>query len=180
MLRTRMAWEYVVVGRRPIPKRRKGQSLWLHTFELVDDEEDDADEAFEEGDCAIDEIDSGEAECWSWAGRHAGFTPKAVVAVRKAGWEFSRAVAEVLAAALDGIYFVDATVDEDGIERPIEATAPASSTRELERRIELASKSPAKYFDAWRAQSERACREWAEQNPEDAAQRDRENDWSNI
>lgn len=175
-----MALEYVVVGRRPVP-RSPGRDPWTYDFEIAADAIDDSlDDAFEDGDCAIEELDSTQDEVWSWAEGHAGFKPRSVITIRKAGWEFSQAAAEVLSAALDGIYFVDGLVDEHGIERPFEKAEPAKSTSELERRIEIASTQASKYFEAWENAAKRAAVEWERRNPESAALRKRENDWSDL
>jgi hypothetical protein len=181
-----MAVEYVVAGRRKIPGMLRVRA-WSWTFEIddsYDEDEDDVDDEaayFEEGSLAIDEIRrSGNEEFYAFVTKHAGFVPKSVLTVRKAGWEFSRAAAEVLAAALDGVYFVDAAVEEHGLEPPVASIEAAKSVGELQARIEAASRQAAVFFERWAAQDAAARAEHDRLHPEDAALRERENDWSDV
>ena len=170
-----MAAEYVIAGRRPLP----GEGTWVWYFDLEDEDDDDDVVAFEGGGfelCAIER--SGNDDFFAWVEKRAGFAPESVVTIRKAGWEFSRAAAEVVAAALDGVYFID--VVEDALEPAVAPTAPATSTAELEARIEAASREPAKIFARWAAEEAAAQEEHDRKNPADAARRKNENDWSDI
>lgn len=181
-----MALEYVIAGRRRLPGGLFRFGTWSWMFEIVDGANQDAAdfdpdaEQFEEGACAIDEIKPGQKEFWSWVEKHVGFKPGSVVTVRKAGWEFSQAAAEVLASSLDGVYFVDGTVEEDGLHKPLEPAEPAGSLRELQRRIELASTQANKYFSAWAAADRRAQQEADRRDPAAADQRRKDNDWSDL
>ncbi|NUO52803.1 MAG: hypothetical protein HOV80_28490 [Polyangiaceae bacterium] len=111
--------------------------------------------------------------------KHAGFAPKSVVTIRKAGWEFSGAAAEVLAAALDGVMFVDGLVEKSGVSRP-PVSAPAKSIEELQERIEAASREPAAFFARWEEAGRKAQEEHDRLHPEDAELRKKENDWSDM
>jgi hypothetical protein len=157
-----MAAEYVIAGRRPLPRGFFRLGTWSWTFSFEDtrseDDEDYDDDApmFDDGSFALDEIKRrGNAEMYAFVEKHAGFAPKSVVTIRKAGWDFSRAAAEVLAAALDGVCFVDTGVAEHGLEPPVDPAPPARSIAELQKRIEAASREPARFFARWEALAER-------------------------
>jgi len=177
-----MAAEYVIAGRLPLPGGPLRLRTWSFTFTLEnDDEDEDLDaELFEDGDCAIDEVKRGEKNVWTWVEELVGFKPKSVITVRKAGWEFSQAAAEVLAAALDGVYFCDAEATPADVTQPFESAAPARSVAELQARIEAAAKQAGKYFRAWQDAAERAQAAEDLRNPEGAVLRKRENDWSDL
>lgn len=180
-----MALEYVVAGRRPLPGLLRFRA-WSWTFELQDTRDEDDEDydhdapMFDDGAFELVEIrPAGNAEYYAFVEKHAGFTPRSVLTIRTAGWDFSRAAAEVLAGALDGVLFVDGLVAEHGIEQ-VAATNPAKSVEELQSRIEAASREPATFFDRWAAAGAHAQAEHDRRNPEDAARRKRENDWSDL
>ena len=88
-----MAHEYIVAGRRALPGAGRS-SPWSWTFTFEDphskDDQDDDDEAaaFEEGSFELDEIRrSDNEELYAFVTKHAGFSPKSVVTIRKAGWD---------------------------------------------------------------------------------------------
>ncbi len=176
-----MALEYVVAGRRSLPGIvRLRPWSWVFSIDNEDVEDDDDAPIWDEGSFELDEIRrKGSAEFYAFVEKHAGFAPKSVVTIRKAGWEFSRAAAEVLAAALDGVLFVDGLVEDEGVERP-PATPPAKSIDELQQRIEAASREAAAFFARWEEADRRAREEHDRLHPEDAELRRRENDWSDV
>ncbi len=180
-----MALEYVVAGRRRLPGGSFRFGTWSWVFEITDEaaeaaDLDGTDALFEAGSCAIDEMKPSQKEFWSWVEEQVGFRPSSVVTVRKAGWEFSRAAAEVLASALDGVYFVDGAVEEDGLHQPFEPAEPAGSLKELQHRIEVASTQAGKYFGAWAAADRLAQAEADRRDPAAAERRKHENDWSDL
>ena len=180
-----MAYEYVIAGRRALPGGLLRLRTWSWTFAIEDtrseDDEEDDGEMFDDGSFALDEIRRrGNDEMYAFVEKHAGFAPKAVVTIRKAGWDFSRAAAEVLAAALDGVCFVDALVAEHGLSPAVPAAAPARSILELQARIEAASREPAKFFARWEAEDEAAQEEQDRQDPAGATRRKKDNDWSDM
>ncbi len=179
-----MALEYIVAGRRSLPAPPHARP-WSWTFAVDDDEDDEAstngDEvSFDEGSFELEEIRSeGNDDFYSFVEKHSGFAPRSVITIRKAGWDFSRAAAEVLAAALDGVLFVDGLVEEHGVER-VPAADPAHSIDVLQARIEAASREPRRFFERWAAAEARAREEHDRRHPEDADRRARENDWSDL
>lgn len=183
-----MALEYVVAGRRALPGGFFRLRTWTFAFALEDERSEDDEDydydapMFDDGSLELCEIRRrGNGDFYAFVEKHAGFTPQSVVTIRKAGWDFSRAAAEVLAAALDGVYFVDGTVEELGLEgAAIAATEPASSVAELEARIAAASREPARFFERWAEADRQAREEHDRRNPEDAKRRRKENDWSDL
>jgi hypothetical protein len=173
-----MAAEYVVAGRRALPGLFRLRAwCWVFELEQPDDEEDD-ESRFEDGACEVSEIPArGNADYHAYVAAHVGFAPKSVVTIRKAGWEFSRAAAEVLAGALDGATFVD--TDPERV-YAVAATAPARSLEELKARIVVAAGEAAAFFERWAAEEARAQEEDDRLHPEDAELRRREDDWSDV
>jgi ribosomal protein L12E/L44/L45/RPP1/RPP2 len=181
-----MASEYVIAGRRALPGGLFRLRTWSWTFEIEDTRSDDDEDydhdapTFDDGSFALDEIRRrGNDEMYAFVEKHAGFAPKSVVTLRKAGWDFSRAAAEVLAAALDGVCFVDALVAEHGLSPAVPPAAPARSILELQTRIEAASREPAKFFERWAAEDD-AAQEEDRQDPPGASRRKKDNDWSDV
>ncbi len=178
-----MALEYVVAGRRSLPGMfRLARWSWVFSIDCSDDEAEEDDDApsWGEGSFELDEIRRNDgADFYTFVKRHAGFEPRSVITIRKAGWELSRAAAEVVAAALDGVMFVDGLVEEHGVEQP-PATPPAQSIEELQARIEAAARAPAAFFERWEQAARRAQEEHDRLHPEDAELRSRENDWSDV
>lgn len=171
-----MALEYIVAGRRSLPGYRIKPWTWV--FE-IDCDDDDA-MVFDEGSFELAEVRRrGNTDFYAFVEKHVGYAPKSVLTIRKAGWEFSRAAAEVLAAALDGVLFVDGLVDEQGIET-VMATQPAKSIRELEERVEAASRDAETFFLRWEVDAAKAQADHDRLHPSDAVRRGRENDWSDL
>ena len=182
-----MAAEYVIAGRRALPGGilRLGTWSWSFAFEDArseDDEDYDYDAPmFDDGSLQLAEIGRRSNKAfYASVEKHAGFAPKSVVTIRKAGWDFSRAAAEVLAAALDGVYFVDGAVTEHGLEPAVTPTAPARSLGELQARIEAASREPARFFERWAAAEATAQQEQDRRDPAGTSRRKKDNDWSDT
>ena len=145
-----MAYEYVVAGRRSFPKQAKEQwSRWMAQGEEDEEEEDeeDDDETWDEGSCSIDQMIVEPGEYFDFVSRRAGFAPTSIVAISPAAFEFSECAANVIAAALDGVYFCDA-IPDDGPTAPLAKAEPVSSAAELEARLDTAFAKPAAFFAA--------------------------------
>lgn len=143
-----MGLELVIAGRLPLPKKKRA---W--TFELEHDGDDDLDE----GSLDANEVGADDPEFLADVTRVAGFEPKSVVCIRPAGWDMSTIVAEVLAQAVEGlVYFYD--YDSPEPHRIFDAAGrakPAESMKEIEGRIEKASKNPGPFFKRWAREGEK-------------------------
>jgi hypothetical protein len=163
-----MADEYVIAGRRELP-RSAGAEAWSFRLKLEDKRSEDVAgvQVFEGGSFELDEIRrSGNDELFAFVEKHAGFVPKSVVTIRKASWEFSRAAAEVVVSALDGVHFVDALVAKHGLEKPLMPSEPAASLKELEERIESASRDATAFLQRWKEIDTEALTASAQPKPE--------------
>src|SRR5689334_6720583 len=84
---------------------------------------------------------------FSFVRKRAGFSPVSIVAISPAAFEFSECAANVIAAALDGVYFCDAIPDHGPLP-PLAKAGPVSSVEELEARLDDAFAKPAAFFAA--------------------------------
>jgi len=114
-----------------------------------DQDEDDEAETWDEGSCSIDQMVVEPGEYFEFVARRAGFAPASIVAISPAAFEFSECAANVIAAALDGVYFCDAIPDDRPTE-PLARAEPVSSPAELEARLDTAFAEPATFFAAIR------------------------------
>lgn len=115
-----------------------------------DEDEDDDDlekETWDEGRCSIDQMIVEPGEYFDFVSRRAGFAPTSIVAISPAAFEFSECAANVIAAALDGVYFIDALPNDEPL-APLEKAEPVSSPEELEARLDAAFAEPAAFFAA--------------------------------
>lgn len=178
-----MSFEYVVVGRRPLPS---GTRPW--TFELDSDELDEGDSeeelderVLDDGSLELYELEAdGNEEYFAQLSALVGFTPRTVITIDPAAWDMSQIAAEVLADSLHGVSFVDGLVDDEGLAYVAKERQAAASLDELEGRILAAYRHPDPFVTRWQQEeaAAQAAREAAD--PEYRETIRYANDWSDV
>lgn len=183
-----MAIEYVIAGRRPLPKGREDRP-WSTVIEHLQDEDEDGDDeddldddseySYDEGSCEIAEMSTAPGEYLDFVAQRAGFVPTTIVSIAPAGFEFSEAAADLIAAAIDGVYFLDAVPDH-GPYPPLLMAEPPRTLEELEQRLGEALHAPREFLMAREARNRADAAEAARRDPAAAARRRADNDWSDM
>jgi hypothetical protein len=178
-----VATEFVIAGRRPLPGSPDGRP-WSATIEHFsgEDEDEDEDEAaysYDEGSCEIAEVSTAPGEYLDFVAKRAGFVPTTIVSISPAGFEFSEAAADLIAAAIDGVYFID-TDPEYGPYPPLLKPEPPHTLEELEQRLDAALHAPREFLVAQSARERAEAAEADRRDPAAAARRRKDSDGSDL